>query len=79
MNLTDDDLAVIVRLLRETIAADPFPLSPRIRGLKAVLAKLDPRAAPVARPKPPPTVRPVDEPSMLAQRRNARRLRDGRI
>jgi hypothetical protein len=28
--------------LRDTVAADPFPLSPRIKRLKAILAKPDP-------------------------------------
>jgi hypothetical protein len=32
-DLTDADLAAIAKLLRETIAADRFPLSPRVRGL----------------------------------------------
>jgi hypothetical protein len=43
-------------LLRETIAADRFPLSPRIKSLKAILDKLDPpppRPAPLPPPKPP--------------------------
>jgi len=44
-NLTDDDIAVVVRLLRDTIAADPFPLSPRIKRLKSILAKPDPPTA----------------------------------
>ena len=33
-DLTDDDKAVLVELLREVIAADRFFLSPRIRRLK---------------------------------------------
>jgi hypothetical protein len=76
MNLTDDDIATIVRLLRGTIAADPYPLSPRIKRLKAILAKLDWSAASEERPKPlpSPVPRPVYKPSVLA-----RRLRDGRI
>jgi len=47
-DLTDDDKAALIELLRETIAADRFFMSPRIRRLKAVLAKLDP-------PPPPAT------------------------
>jgi hypothetical protein len=78
-NLTDDDIAVIARLLRDTIAADLFPLSPRIKRLKAILAKLDPPAAPVEQPKPRPSPAQVYKPGILAQRRNARRLRDGRV
>jgi hypothetical protein len=51
--MIDDDVAVIVRFLRGTIAADPCPLSPRIKRLKTLLAKLDPPSAPVGQPKPP--------------------------
>ena len=47
-DLTDADLATIAALLRDMIAADRFPLSPRVRQWKAILDKLEPRA-----PKPP--------------------------
>jgi hypothetical protein len=53
LDLTDDEHAEIVRLLRATIEADRFPLSPR---LQAILPKLDPpapRAEPLSPPKPP--------------------------
>jgi hypothetical protein len=43
-------------LLRETTARDRFPMSPPIRSLKAILAKLDPPAPqpePILAPKPP--------------------------
>jgi hypothetical protein len=55
-DLTDDDKTILVELLRETIAADRFPLSPRVRRLKAILVKLDPpapRSEPIPPPKPP--------------------------
>ena len=55
-DLTDDDKAILVELLREVIAGDRFFLSPRIRRSMAVLAKLDPltpRSEPLPRPKPP--------------------------
>ncbi len=42
-DLTDDDKAILGELLRETIERDRFPLSPRVRSFKAILAKLDPR------------------------------------
>jgi hypothetical protein len=41
MNLTDDDRADLARFL-----ADRCPLSPRVRRLKALLAKIDPVPAP---------------------------------
>jgi hypothetical protein len=55
-DLTDDDKATLADLLRETIERDRFPLSPRVRSLKAILAKLNPPAPPPERlpaPKPP--------------------------
>jgi len=54
--LDDADKAVLIALLKVTIAADRFPMSPRIRRFKAILAKLDPprRASePLPPPKPP--------------------------
>ena len=33
-NLTHDDKATLAGLLRATIAADRYPLSPRVRSLK---------------------------------------------
>jgi hypothetical protein len=48
-DLADADKAALIELLKETIAADRFPLSPRIRALRAILEKLDP---PPPRPEP---------------------------
>jgi hypothetical protein len=42
LELTDDDLATIAKLLRDTIAADRYPLSPRVRRWRAILDKLEP-------------------------------------
>jgi hypothetical protein len=39
---TDDDRADLARLLREAIEADRYPLSPRVRRLKELLAKVEP-------------------------------------
>jgi len=36
-DLTDDDKAILVELLREVIAGDRFPLAPKVRSFKAVL------------------------------------------
>jgi hypothetical protein len=47
--LTDDDKAKLVELLRETIATNRCLLSPRIRKLRTILAKLEP---PPPRPQP---------------------------
>jgi hypothetical protein len=52
-DLTDDDKAELVKLLRETIERDRFPLSPRVKRLRAILGKLAP-PAPAPEPLPPP-------------------------
>jgi hypothetical protein len=40
MNLTDEEKLALVNLLERTIRDDPYPLSPWIRALKAILDKL---------------------------------------
>ena len=57
-DLSPDDKAVIAGLLRDTIAADRFPLSPRIKRMRAILNKLDP---PVPKPAPLPPLKPPGE------------------
>ena len=49
LELDDGEKATLAALLKQTIAADPFPLSQRVRRLRAILEKLEP---PAARPKP---------------------------
>jgi hypothetical protein len=39
-NLDPQDRADLARFLREAIAADRFPLSPRVRRLRELLAKV---------------------------------------
>ena len=39
--LDNTDKAILVELLRDTIERDRFPLSPQIKSLKTILAKLD--------------------------------------
>jgi len=65
VDLTAAEKATIAALLRETIAADRFPLSPRIRRLKAILDKLEP---PLPEPEPLPPRKPPGEPSMVVAR-----------
>jgi len=67
-DLTDDDKAIVVKLLRDTIAADRFPLSPRVRSLRAILDKLEP---PAPKPELPP-LKPAGEPSMLLAKKRRR-------
>jgi hypothetical protein len=45
-DLTAEERDAIVRVLRQTIDSDRFPLAPRLRPLKSALAKLDPPVAP---------------------------------
>jgi hypothetical protein len=54
LDLTDEETDALARLLSRTIDNDRYPLSPRIQGLKGILAKLRPE--PVRVPLPPPKV-----------------------
>ena len=63
-DLTDDDKAALVKLLRQTIAVDPFPVSPRVKRLRAILHKIDPQPA---RPQPFPAPEPAGERSLFAE------------
>ena len=70
-NLDPRDRADLARI-REAIEADRFPLSPRVRRLKELLAKMDP--APVAAVTPYRAPKRIGEPShVLAKRRGRRR------
>jgi len=40
--LTEDEKVALLALLRRTIDDDRYPLSPRIRVLRGILAKLEP-------------------------------------
>jgi hypothetical protein len=75
-DLTDDDKATLADLLRETIERDRFPLSPRVRSFKAILAKRDP-PAPRSEPIPPP--KPPGERSVCYRGSGGGRGRDGRL
>ena len=68
-NLTPDERGELLKLLRDTIAADRYPLSRRIRTLKSALAKLDPQPQSVVEPLPP-AVRWVN--SSIGQRKRGR-------
>ena len=54
LDLNDEETAALTRLLTNTIDADRYPLSPRIRALKGILDKIEP--PPVREPLPPPKV-----------------------
>jgi hypothetical protein len=50
LDLSDDERFALVRLLTRTIEDDRYPLSPRIRTLRGILAKLDPPPAVTSKP-----------------------------
>jgi hypothetical protein len=66
LNLTEEESEALAKALSRTIDDDRYPLSPRIRTLRGILAKLRPE--PVREPSPPPK---VNEPrrAALARRR----------
>ena len=51
IDLSENENSALVALLTRTIADDRYPLSPRVRTLKDILAKLRPE--PVREPLPP--------------------------
>jgi len=69
LDLSDDEKLALVALLTRTIADDRYPLSPRVRTLKDILAKL--RPDPVREPLPPPKV--YAPPKAAAAKRRRRR------
>jgi hypothetical protein len=70
--LDDSDKAALAELLRERIAADPYPLSPRVKRLRAILDKLEP---PLARSDPYPAPKRAGTPSLLLSRKKRPRRR----
>ena len=69
LDLDDAERAALVALLRAEIENTRYPLSPRIRQLRAILDKLEP-AKPRPEPYPPP--KPVGEPSMVLTKKKRR-------
>jgi hypothetical protein len=58
LDLTDDETAALARVLKSTIDADRYPLSPRIQTLKTILDKIRPEPvrelpSPLKRYEPP--------------------------
>jgi len=70
LDLSDADKAALVALLKATIAADRFSLSPRVRALRRILDKLEP---PGPSPQPIPAPKPPGEPSLALRRKQRRR------
>jgi hypothetical protein len=51
LDQTDEEAAALAQELREIVENDRYPFSPRIRTLRAILARLRPE--PVRKPLPP--------------------------
>ena len=68
--LDDAERVALAAELRRVIAADPFPLSPRIRKLRTILAKLE---APAPRAQPFPAPKPAGEPRHVLHKKRPRR------
>ena len=75
LDLTEEERAGVLQAIRAAIDSERYVLSPRVKRLKSILAKLDPEAErPTAIPYPPPL--PSAEPSFLyAKLRGGRRRR----
>jgi hypothetical protein len=71
-DLTDDERAELVRLLRTAIAADKYFLSPQVKRLKSILAKVDHPASAERTVTPYPAPKPPVEPSLLLHRKQGR-------
>jgi hypothetical protein len=54
LDLSDDEAGALAQELHAIVENDRYPLSPRIRTLRAILAKLRPE--PAREPLPPPKV-----------------------
>jgi hypothetical protein len=54
LDRTDDETQALVQHLKHAIDNEPYPPSPRLLRLEAILAKLRPE--PVREPLPPPKV-----------------------
>jgi hypothetical protein len=70
LDLTDEEAAALTQELHDIVESDRYPLSPRIRTLRAILDKLRPE--PAREPLPP--IKNYDPPRATA----ARRRRAGR-
>ena len=63
LDFTGEERAEVLQTIRAAIHGERFVLSPRVKRLRSILAKLDP--APSATVTPYPAPRPSAEPSHL--------------
>jgi len=69
LDLDDTERAALVALLRAQIENTRWPLAPRTKALRAILAKLAP---PPPRPEPYSAPKPVGEPSLVLAKKKRR-------
>jgi hypothetical protein len=69
IDLPKDERVAPATFLRDTIAADRYPMSPRWRPINSALAKIDPQPA---RPPLPP-LKPAGTPSLVLRKMRGRR------
>ena len=69
LDLTDAERGALIELLRGEVERTRFPLAPRVKLLRAILAKLAP---PAPRPEPLPPPKPPGERSMVLTKKRRR-------
>jgi hypothetical protein len=67
LDLSDEETAALTQELHDIVENDRYPLSPRIRTLRAILAKLWPESA--REPLPPPKVYAPPRAALARKRR----------
>jgi hypothetical protein len=70
LDLTDDEQAALVRLVKQAIDSDRYPLSPRLYPLRSILDKLEPSAP--REPRPAPKVYAPPKATAVRRRRTGR-------
>jgi hypothetical protein len=70
-DISEEDRAELIAIVKAAIAGDRYPLSPRVRRWRAILAKLDPESVSAAEVPTAAPARPY-EPSILARRQKRR-------
>ena len=74
LDLTEDEQAELVRVVRQAIEADRFFLAPRAKRLRIILSKLNPASIERAASYPPPQ-RAGQPSAVIIKLRGARRRR----
>jgi hypothetical protein len=70
LELTDEERAALLRLIKKALDTDRYPLSPRVYPLRSILDKLEPQ--PVREPRPAPKVYAPPKATAKQRRRSGR-------